>query len=107
MIDKNFALKLISIECGDKNEDFITCHEIPSLPNEDKMPTIIQELQEILAKHTRMYKKDSDKAGYKNLKEEVDTGLESLLDTVENKWLGFYKVLLLGEYMDILGIDKD
>ena len=106
-IDKNFALKLISIECGDKTEDYITCHEIPSLPNEDKMPTILKELQDILAKHTRMYKKDSDKSGYKNIRDEVDNGLESLLDTVENKWLGFYKVLLLGKFLSPLSKVKE
>ena len=34
---------------------------------------------------------------HRQLKEEVDTRVGSLIDTLENKWLGFAKVLLLGK----------
>ena len=97
-IDSNLALKLICVECGQTDEDYITCHEIPTLPNEDKMPSILKELQSILASHEGLYKKDdSEKKDTKTLKNQVENNLTSLLDTIENRWLGFYKVLLLGK----------
>ena len=94
------ALKLICVECGGQTDQdyYITCHEIPTLPNEDKMPSILQELQSILAKHEGLYKKDdSEKKDTKTLKNQVENDLTSLLDTIENRWLGFHKVLLLGK----------
>ena len=98
-IDANLKLKIICVECGVPNsQDYITCHEIEALPTEDKMPSILKELQSILAKHTGVYKKDdSEKKDTKALKNEVEIGLASLLDTIENRWLNFHKVLLLGK----------
>merc|ERR1719323_815054 len=98
-IDANLKLKIICVECGVPNaQDYITCHEIEALPTEDKMPSILKELQSILVKHTGVYKKDdSEKKDTKALKNEVEIGLASLLDTIENRWLNFHKVLLLGK----------
>ena len=45
-----------------------------------------------------MYKADNDdKIKYKDARDEVETRLKSLIDVMENKWLGFSKVLLLGK----------
>ena len=45
----------------------------PHAQNVDKMRSIQAELQDILRLHLLMYKNDTDKAKYKNLREEVDT----------------------------------
>merc|ERR1719295_2294072 len=77
----------------------------------------MKEMHDIISLHTRMFKSEqvSDAVSasqpetdpatakkaraqrHKQLKEEVDTRVESLIDTLENKWLGFAKVLLLGK----------
>ena len=43
------------------------------------------------------WRDDSEKKDTKTLKNQVENNLTSLLDTIENRWLGFYKVLLLGK----------
>jgi hypothetical protein len=108
----NFDLKLVAIECGggrqkttknvsNKNDTLddncVTVHEIFAVKNEDKMPSVLGELQDILSMHLLMYKSDVDKVKYKQTREEVDSRMESLLKTIEDKWLGYSKVLLLGK----------
>ena len=45
-----------------------------------------------------MYKADNDdKIKYNDARDEVETRLKSLIEVMENKWLGFSKVLLLGK----------
>lgn len=48
----------------------------------------------------------SRQKGYKELKGQVDSRLTSLMDTVEQKWLGWTKVLLLGHPVLTVG-DQD
>ena len=96
-VSKNLALKLVSIECGEDHDDYISVYDIPNVSNEDKMPSIQEELQDILRVHLLMYKTDKDKTKYKKIREEVDTRIESLIRSMENKWLGFFKVLFLGK----------
>ena len=75
------------MECGGQTDQdyYITCHEIPTLPNEDKMPSILQELQSILAKHEGLYKKDdSEKKDTKTLKNQVENDLTQKVSKEEN-----------------------
>ena len=64
-----------------------------------------KELQDILKDHVLLYKTEKDKSDkYKKLKEEVDTRMESLVRVMEDKWLGYKKVLLLGKVEIMPGI---
>ena len=93
---KNLSLKLVAIQCGEKFD--ISIHDIAQLPDQDKMPSLQKELQDILSKHNSLYKSDKENsAKYKKLKEEIDNRMDSLVQVIENKWLGFKKVLLLGK----------
>ena len=92
-VNSNFALKLVTIECGTND---ITVHKIKAIPNRDKMPSLTQELQEILDLHVLMYRKDLEKDKYKQIRSDVDSRMESLIRVMEEKWLGYAKVLLLG-----------
>ena len=100
---KNLALKMVVIQCGDGEN--ISIHDIPALPDQDKMPSVQKELQDILKDHVLLYKTEKDKSDkYKKLKEEVDTRMESLVRVMEDKWLGYKKVLLLGKVEIMPGI---
>ena len=46
--------------------------------------------------HKRIYAADADKKQHNKNRDEIDNRLLSLIDTIENKWLGFAKCLLLG-----------
>ncbi len=97
-LGKNLTLKLVAVECGDLNsDDVVTIHHIRPLPDEDEMPSIQVELQSILSVHLLMYKNDRDKKEYKRIRTEVDDRMTSLTNVMENKWLNFHKVLLLGK----------
>ena len=77
---------------------------MPAIPTRDKFPSLQHELQEILKLHKMMYKAssisgvESIKGRYKETREEVENRLKSLIQVLENKWLGYTKVLLLGMY---------
>ena len=42
---KNLPLKLVVVQCGQKHE--ISVHDINALPDQDKMPSLQKELQDI------------------------------------------------------------
>ena len=42
---KNLPLKLVVVQCGQKYE--ISVHDINALPDQDKMPSLQKELQDI------------------------------------------------------------
>lgn len=100
-IDKNFSLKIVTIDNG-----HVSIYEIPGLPNVDKMPSVQEELQDILKTHLLMYKSDFDKAKYAKVRSEVDDRLEQLILDIENRWLGFFKVLFLGQSSNDVLIQK-
>ena len=99
-IRHNFPLKLVVVECGTSN---ITVHSVSAIPSRDEFPSLQHELQEILKLHKMMYKAssisgvESIKGRYKETRDEVENRLKSLILVLENKWLGYNKVLLLGK----------
>ena len=93
-IPTNFPLRLVTIESGTES---LFVHEIPAVPISDKMPSFQQELQKIMEIHALLYKKDGEKKKFLETREELDDRMKNLTFNIENKWLGYSKVLLLGE----------
>ena len=56
--------------------------------------------------HKRLYAVDADKQHHNKNRDDIDNRLTSILDTMENKWLGFAKCLLLGRPMKKESIEK-
>jgi len=124
ILDNNFGLLVVTAQCGVKtqdkdNKEVLNVVRVPAVDRGD-CPTIMKEMHDIVILHTRMFKSEqvSDAVAesglsqpetdpakakrakaqrHRQLKEEVDTRVGSLIDTLENKWLGFAKVLLLGK----------
>lgn len=102
---KNLSLKLVVVQCGQKCE--ISIHDIAPLPDQDKMPSLQKELQDIVAKHINLYSTEKDNLSkYRKLKEEIDARIERLVRDIEEKLLGFKKVLFLGKTDADLAITK-
>ena len=90
-----FHIFLVLLDCG---SNYLTVHDIPKVLTRDKGPSLQSELQDILKLHKMMYKADNDdKIKYKDARDEVESRLKSLIEVMENKWLGYSKVLLLGK----------
>jgi len=118
--DGNFGLMVVTAQCGNpsdgssSNDLPLNVVPVPAIPSTDKMPTVMKEFHDIMSLHIRMYKSDQvanaipptkeqkkqRKLEYVRLKGEIDDRLSSLIDTMENAWLGWAKVLLLGKPVD-------
>jgi len=123
--DENLGLLMVTAQCGggggakpppnnkkqqqfSKKVDGHNCSSlnvlrVSAVPVQDKMPTIMKELHDVVSLHNRIYKSDKiaqEQSKFSQLKEEVEDRLVSLMDTVENKWLGFAKVMMLGKPCD-------
>ena len=94
-IPTNFPIRIVSIESGTEN---LFVHEIQGVPISDhKMPSFQQELQQIMEIHALLYKKDGEKKKFCETREELENRMKNLTFNIENKWLGYSKVFLLGE----------
>jgi len=96
--DENLALSIVSIDCSKKGTDEdITIHKVPAMPKREQ-PTILKEFQDILSMHKRIYNVDENfsRKEHNSNRDDVDNRLVSIIDTIENKWLGFAKCLLFG-----------
>ena len=63
---------------------------------------------DILAMHKRIYTTDEnfDKQRHNKSREDLDNRLESVLQTIENKWLGYAKCLLFGRPINEETVEK-
>ena len=63
---------------------------------------------DILAMHKRIYTTDEnfDKQRHNKSREDLDNRLESVLQTIENKWLGYAKCLLFGRPINEEAVEK-
>ncbi|TRY63276.1 hypothetical protein TCAL_04651 [Tigriopus californicus] len=95
----NLPLLITQIDCG--QNELVKVAEVPSVKRSDR-PTILSEFQEILHTHRQIYTKNQkfDRVAYNQTRDELDDRLLTLLDTIENRWLGFAKLTLLGRPKD-------
>ncbi len=98
-VDANFGLNIVTVECG--SDPKVDIFDVPALSavTEDQ-PSVLKEFHDILDLHKIMYKTDVDKKKYRSTCKELDARMQSLLDTIEDNWLGFFKCLLLGHRID-------
>eukprot|EP00095_Tigriopus_kingsejongensis_P012131 maker-scaffold1116_size61586-snap-gene-0.9 protein:Tk12131 transcript:maker-scaffold1116_size61586-snap-gene-0.9-mRNA-1 annotation:"hypothetical protein LOTGIDRAFT_230378" len=97
--DTNFPLLLTQIDCG--TNFMVKVIEAPELRRDDR-PAMLAEFSDILASHRQVYKKNQkfDRVAYNQTRDELDDRLRSLLITIENRWLGPGRVVLLGRPKD-------
>ena len=97
--DENLALVIVTLDCCGKeiDENNISLHKIPAIQRGEN-PTILKEFQDIMAMHKRIYSVDVkfSKQEHNKNRDELDNRLESIMDTMENKWLSYAKCLLFG-----------
>ena len=64
--------------------------------------------QDILAMHKRIYSVDENfsKVQHNRNRDDLDSRLESLMETMENKWLGYAKCLLFGRPINDKTVEK-
>lgn len=95
----NLPLLLTQIDCG--QNELVKVAQVPALKRSDR-PTILSEFGEVLQTHRQIYTKTQkfDRVAYNLTRDELDDRLRTLLDTIENRWLGFVKLTLLGRPKD-------
>lgn len=98
--DANFDLVVTSFQCGSFTHS-LNMEKVQAVERGDR-PTIMKEFFDMLLTHRKIYQKtkDFDRAAYNLTKDELEDRMKSLLDTIENKWLGYAKVFLLGRPKD-------
>ena len=98
--EQNFGLMMVTVQCGSvvDPEETLNLIKVPAVESPDNMPTIMKELYDILMLHSRLYKTDQmmGKDRHAEVRDELDNRMTSLINTIENTWLGFAKCLMLG-----------
>ena len=96
---ENLELILTVVGCGD-NASVSMC-KVNKVQKADR-PTIMAEFVDIIACHRNVYKltKDFDRAKYDQARDDLEDRMRGLLRTMQDKWLGYAKTLLLGRPVD-------
>ena len=102
---ENLGLIMTVVGCGE-NASVSVCN-VNKVQKADR-PTIMAEFVDMIACHRNIYKmtKDFDRAKYDQARADVDDRMKGLLKTMQDKWLGYTKTLLLGRPVDAQRVRK-
>lgn len=102
---ENLGLIMTVVGCGE-NSSVSVCN-INKVQKADR-PTIMAEFVDLITCHRNVYKltKDFDRAKYDQARDELEGRMKGLLKTMQDKWLGYTKTLLLGRPIDVQRVLK-
>ena len=101
----NLGLIMTVVGCGE-NASVSVC-KVDKVQKADR-PTIMAEFVDMITCHRNVYKltKDFDRAKYDQARDELEDRMKGLLKTMQEKWLGYTKTLLLGRPVDAQRVRK-
>ena len=102
---ENLGLIVTAVGCGE-NASVSVCN-VDKVQKADR-PTIMAEFVDLITCHRNIYKmtKEFDRAKYDQARDELEDRMKGLLRTLQDKWLGYAKTLLLGQPVDAQRVRK-
>ena len=101
----NLGLVMTVVSCGENAN--VGVYNVKKVEKGDR-PTLMSEFFDIINCHRNIYKKTKnfDRAKYDQVRKDLEDRMKVFLKTMQDKWLGYTKTLLLGRPVDATRVQK-